>query len=39
MISGNEMSDFVISARDDYYHDVLFVLMAAISIKDIVSFF
>jgi hypothetical protein len=39
MISGNEMSDFVLSARDDYYHDVLFVLMIAISIKGIVSFF
>jgi hypothetical protein len=39
MISGNEMSYFVKSARDDYYHDVLFVLMTAISIKGIVSFF
>jgi hypothetical protein len=39
MISGNELFDFVKSVRDDYYHDVLFLLMIAMSIKGIVSFF
>ena len=39
MISGNGMFNFVKSARDDYYHDVLFLLMMAMSIKGIISFF